>query len=120
MARLVARHSVAARLTCWVAVRNRAWSRSITRVYVGCWEKVEQGVGQLRLGKECKKLRGLKSLLDHDSAENCSGMQNELIEVFIPYKEVVSENCQVDNVSFQISYDAHLIYAFRRADAALR
>ena len=47
-------------------------------------------------------------------------MRNALIEVLVPYKEVVSENCQVDNVSFQISYDAHLIYALRRADAALR
>ena len=47
-------------------------------------------------------------------------MRDALIEVLIPYKEVVSVNCQVDNVSFQISYDAHLIYDFRRADAALR
>ena len=120
MARLVARHSVAARLNCWVAVHNRVWSRSITQVEVDCWEKVEQGVGQLRLGKECKKLRGLNSLLDHDGAEDCSGIRDALIEVLIHYKEVVSESCQVDNVSFQISYDAHLIYAFRRADAALR
>lgn len=47
-------------------------------------------MGQLRLGKECKKLRGLKSLLDHDGAENRSRLRNALIEVLIPYKEVVS------------------------------
>ena len=77
-------------------------------------------MGQLRLGKECKKLRGLISLLDHGGTRNCSGMRNAPMKVLIPYKEVVAKNCQVDNVSFQISYDAHLIYAFRRADAALR
>ena len=88
------------------------------RLVVG--KRWNKGDGQLRLGKECKKLRGLKSLLDHDGAENWLGMRNALIEVLNPYKDVVSENCQVDNVSFQISYDAHLIYAFRRADAALR
>ena len=72
MGRLVTRHFVVARLRCCSEVRSRARLR-ITTPSLG-WLLGKGGArgSHLRLRKERKKLRGLKSLLDHNrSVEDC-------------------------------------------------
>lgn len=73
MGRLAIHHFIVARLRSCVEIRGRAWLREITPS-LG-WLLGEGGArgGQLRLRKECKKLRGLKNTTDHGGGvEDCS------------------------------------------------